>query len=1203
PEETEPEEATPGEAEETEPDEVTPDEPEETEPEEATPGEPEETEPGEATPGEAEETEPDEVTPDEPEETEPEEATPGEAEETEPEEAPETVYICGKEEHVHTTECYDESGVLICALEEHLHDESCCVGMLSGQEQAQVDAVAALMQAIPSLDALETQMAAYREAGDRAGLLIWLREIAAQVDEALAAYDALADSLKSYVTDIDGLRAAKTLLDALIASVAPALSDDGAYVSELVATESEILAESKNESAEEPALEEAQSKTVRIGESIRYGFDIRTESYTDTAYGEGRIRLEFILPLAQEKAVFDLEDMAWLDQTAGYAPVVATQIRQVDGENVACQVLTGYRLLCGSTLEEQVIPGAFAGHVTVSVLGMEQGEQVSVTLSAAMEHSAWDGTCPTHLTEEKRSVQTERFTVVANQPLSYESLLAQVEALEALDIWDDEAYAKAEALLEAISAAYESEILTMDEFQDLYIRVYILIYGEQEANAEPAYGTNWMALRDSGWFRKYSGAVYTALKDVAPKALPERAAVMRARAAALSAEDGSQSQVVNPGGESPTDDKRVSVSKTIAGTDLENVFDITLKVTTTQKISEVYEEPDMGVVIVMDISNTMNDNFGGVTRYAAAMTAADNFLDQFAESNSLGISKVGFVAFNTDAHEIFGMQECSNQGQADALKNIMRQKTGPIINASNYNSTHNRFTNVEAGLKRASDMLNGTNNKNKFIIFLSDGFPTTYISSGFSGYDPYTGSGTIGSDGVFYDHVRNKYCTYGTSYSETAAIRAREMAETIRGNGTTIFSIGVDVGGQTIQKYIDGNFDYSDGTPRYDGNGVPIGDDFSVIEYPFEGTWSYEIRGKVTYNLEKQWEIGSDKDPGAYKNWLKTSIGSGYYYDSTDSDGLTAAFNEIFAEIKHQVQEGSVADWVANDPLPSFAESAETVEFIGFYDKTPELVFSNLTGSYEEGGENTASYVGEKAAISWDLKHSGYQTSTIDGTTTYTYQLVYRVRLKNENGVFVEGAVYPTNDRTTLQYRTIQGTDGNLTVSDPQTVDFLIPSVKGYLSELRFTKVDTQGGIVPGAEFLLSHDTSTCDICRGDGTSVTVADQTQTSGQDGSVSFTNIPSGHTYTLEETKVPDGYLPNNNTYTVTVAYDKITVTVRDADGKQVAWDGKFPNGRGFELPETGGTGILLYVAGGMLLTAAGALLLYHQARRRREDRSSS
>lgn len=95
------------------------------------------------------------------------------------------------------------------------------------------------------------------------------------------------------------------------------------------------------------------------------------------------------------------------------------------------------------------------------------------------------------------------------------------------------------------------------------------------------------------------------------------------------------------------------------------------------------------------------------------------------------------------------------------------------------------------------DMLQGATNKNKYIIFLSDGFPTTYISSGYNGYDPYDSAGTR-----FKDRVLNKPCTYGTSYSNEAAIRARNKAAEVKASGITIFSIGVDVGGQTIQQYI-----------------------------------------------------------------------------------------------------------------------------------------------------------------------------------------------------------------------------------------------------------------------------------------------------------------------------------------------------------------------------------------------------------------
>ena len=748
------------------------------------------------------------------------------------------------------------------------------------------------------------------------------------------------------------------------------------------------------------------------------------------------------------------------------------------------------------------------------------------------------------------------------QKTVYEQYLAEVEALEAIGELDELSAQEANALLERLREAFEQGELTQEEFEALYNRVFFLLYGDPNSIAEAAKGSNWMSLRDSGWFQRYSGS--TATLSRARRASAVTMASMPLDVGERAAQP-SDVQVKDRGGSNATNDGSVSVSKTIAGTELENVFDITLQVQTSVNVSQIVKEPDMAIVIVMDISNTMNSNFGGVTRYAAAMTAAESFLDQFAENNSLGISKVGYVAFNTDAHQIFGLQPCSNQAQADALKNTMRTRTGSIINAPGYKDAHTRFTNVEAGLAMASDMLNGVSNENKFIIFLSDGFPTTYISSGYSGYDPYD------STGRFYDHVLNKKCLYGTSYSDEAAIRARKKAAAIKEAGTTIFSIGVDVAGQTIQEYI---------TQSENADG------FSVVD-----------RTGTTY------EIGDASSTESYKSWLREKIGSGYYYDSTDSAGLTAAYNQIFEEIKQSVAAGAVADWVASDPLPTVGGSTETVEFIGFYSKEPKLVEGNLKGSHDENGENTAAFVADKAAINWNLKESGYQTQNNGTATVYLYELVYRVRLKNETGSFAEGTIYPTNDTTSLQYRTIEGTDGNLTVSDPKTIEFPIPSVHGYLAELRFTKTDGQGGNVPGAVFTLSHDTSQCAICRGNKTSVPVESQDQTSTADGIVSFTGIPSGHIYTLQETMIPDGYVANGNTYTVRVAYDEVTVAVQGADGSSVEWSGVYPNQKYFELPRTGGTGPLLYTSGGLLLMAASAFLLYIHNRRRKEDNQSS
>ena len=580
-------------------------------------------------------------------------------------------------------------------------------------------------------------------------------------------------------------------------------------------------------------------------------------------------------------------------------------------------------------------------------------------------------------------------------------------------------------------------------------------------------------------------------------------------------------QVANIGGENwegkdsgkTKNDSSVIISKTISETNyksgnsnLENYFDITLRVQTRTKA----EEPDVAVVIVMDISNTMSYVFKNteVTRISAAQEAAEKFITDFANRSSSNKDikrQIGFVAFNTDAKEIFALQPCMDTTTATNLINDMNNKTNDIMNATNYGKSHSRFTNIEAGLKMANDMLSKSNASSKHIIFLSDGFPTTYISSGYSGYDPYDTTGKI-----FYDYVSGKKCLYGTSYSDEAAIRARKMATNVKNNGINIYSIGVDVGGQTIKAYVD----------------QTNGQSHSVVD-----------RTSTTY------EIGSDSSSDAYKNWLKNKIGSGYYQDVTNESAMAGAFNEIFKKI----MEMSEATWVAEDPMNT-SSNVKNIEFVGMYDGNKNLRDSvDLTN-----GNNTASY-NDKDKINWDLKNSNPTVIENGNITYYVYELHYRIRLQNELSSFEEidkstgnSKIYETNGKTTLNY--VIKTDKTSTNGE---IDFKVPSIVGYLGELEFKKVSALGDefTLENAEFELVHSLN----CPCHNELKKPSDNTLTykasSKSNGSVKFINIPSGHKYILKETKAPNGHILNKTEYDVEVAYDKIIYSI---DGNKIIND---------------------------------------------------
>ena len=370
-------------------------------------------------------------------------------------------------------------------------------------------------------------------------------------------------------------------------------------------------------------------------------------------------------------------------------------------------------------------------------------------------------------------------------------------------------------------------------------------------------------------------------------------------------------------------------------------------------------------------------------------------------------------------------------------------------------------------------------------------------------------------------------------------------------------ALGVDVGGHTIDGY-----DHREG--------------LSVID-----------------RTDETYEIGDAKSTASYVNWLQNSIGSGYYYDSTNADGLQDAYDNIFEEILRLKEEASEADWVAQDPLP--LTPPEYLEFIGFYDQSGELLDTDddLSGLAVENGENTAIYdynsVSGLNTINWDLKDSGYVESKSGGKTTYSYQLIYRVRLKNELEGFEEDKIYDTNAPTSLTYRVFENENGVTTISEQRKIAFEIPSVHGYLAELDFKKEDSYGNALEGAEFKLSHNTADCSICRGDGENhVDVPNYTAISTADGTVTFNRIPSGHTYTLQEIKAPPGYVSDNKQYKVVVAYDQLKMDDE--------WTGTIVNKAGAEFPSTGGSGTLLYILTGGLLIVTSVVCGYIQRRRR-------
>lgn len=111
--------------------------------------------------------------------------------------------------------------------------------------------------------------------------------------------------------------------------------------------------------------------------------------------------------------------------------------------------------------------------------------------------------------------------------------------------------------------------------------------------------------------------------------------------------------------------------------------------------------------------------------------------------------------------------------------------------------------------------------------------------------------------------------------------------------------------------------------------------------------------------------------------------------------------------------------------------------------------------------------------------------------------------------------------------------------------------------------------------------------------------------------FSHLRDG-TYYLKELKAPDGYEKLERVIELQVENGVVTVpeqsdwlsTSTEGTGTTIQYTLTVPNSSGFELPDTGGSGITLYIAGGLaLLISAGFVLMYNIKKTKRGDEASS
>ena len=332
--------------------------------------------------------------------------------------------ICGKQQvlaHIHNADCFQtveesaDAKTLTCGLEEHTHTEECNLPVeLTEEEQAQVEEVIALIDVLPTQVEMDETLAAFEDAGDEDGYDAYLMEIVTQAKAAYEAYSLLTEAQQEQVTNADRLLALEPLWSMqTLETNYPALTDDSAYVTGI--TVDSISDGTAPFDADDNAGNDSgtTNRIVRTFDTVTYNFTVNMDSYGNGTYSEARVKLEFVLPLTADQATFDQGAMAWMDQTAGYAPVLTTETRTIDGKETQCQVLTCYKQLLPSGDHPSVVPGTFGEMVVVNVKSMKNGDTFAPVFSACMEYGTWEGNCTTHSKLEKATVVADEVKVSA----------------------------------------------------------------------------------------------------------------------------------------------------------------------------------------------------------------------------------------------------------------------------------------------------------------------------------------------------------------------------------------------------------------------------------------------------------------------------------------------------------------------------------------------------------------------------------------------------------------------------------------------------------------------------------------------------------------------------------------------------------------------------------------------------------------------
>ena len=540
----------------------------------------------------------------------------------------------------------------------------------------------------------------------------------------------------------------------------------------------------------------------------------------------------------------------------------------------------------------------------------------------------------------------------------------------------------------------------------------------------------------------------------------------------------------------PTDPK-VTISKEIAATGEENEFDITLKVVTEEAIEESTKSPDAAVVLVIDVSGSMDrcvncgeedhheqdctyrksgrDVTTSQTRLYHAKDAAKSFLRTYAGFSDDKPFKapnarreVAIVAYSKSAQLIMPWKDVNATSESKA-EELLSGKGGVYSYIDSLKADGK--TNIDAGLKVAEkdllpDVSSGANKvDNRFVVLLTDGQPNENTGDNIESYgkpDTYTLRGSKDYDNPAY---RANY------------IRTQQ--------GATFYSVCLSAG-DSIFNWMSSYSNKCVNANNADQLSLAFKEIIIRMMLAVDAWKVEDVMGSYilldpvedsVYDFKDHTQ-GEDGAPGAVYQSVKTVDGKSVKVLNWDLR------KDLMSKSTTIKKNGTILD-DKNGYDPSDTKSTYEITYTLKY-KVKLDVASLIT-------DVTAANPGKTNAELKALVEA--QWNKTNGETRLDY---YLTRMNTET----KKQEYVKDDGTTV----IDVSKGE----DPMLHQyFKVPAVKGYAADLGFTKKGADGKTLDGVQFSMTREDKKWS-------------QNATSGNGGVVEFPSlIPSGATYTLSET----------------------------------------------------------------------------------------